>query len=177
MMRMRGRSKVCGLVLVIVAGALVLSLTACWGLSVSKPRIGNVPAGWELVEEYGYGTYKFNKVKLGGMLYEDAGGSFVLVMYGDVPGWVAGADVDETDPLTKMIETTSIFKSAQTGSMIVGGYSADYYKSCSDGHCEMGISFVKGYPWIRGATWIGIYTYYNTADEDDVLSLIDSIYF
>lgn len=177
MRRVRCLLRTCGLVLLIAAGALVLSLTACRGFSISKPRIGSVPAGWQLVEEYGYGTYKFDEVKLGGMLYENAAGSFVLVMYGDVPGWVAGADVDENDPLTRMVQTTSIFDSAQTGSMKVGKYSASYYKSCSGNQCEMGVSFIEGYPWIRGATWIGIYTYYSTADEDDMLSLIESIYF
>ncbi len=84
---------------------------------------------------------------------------------------------DENDPLTKVIKTTSIFDSVQTGSMTIGEYSAGYYESCGGAWCEMGISFIEGYPWVRGATWIGIYTYFTSTEEDKAMSLIESIYF
>jgi hypothetical protein len=111
------------------------------------------------------------------MLYEDAGGSFVLVMYGDIPGWILEGSGEENDPLTKVIKTTSVFDSVETGTMSIGNYSASYYESCKGAWCEKGISFIEGYPWIRGATWIGIYTYFSSTEEDKAMSLIESIYF
>lgn len=160
--------------LIILAALLVLTSVACGG--VSKPRVATIPDGWDFVEEYRYGAYNLNGVKLGGMLYEDHAGSMVLLMYGDIPGFVTGGS-EQVDPLTKFIETSSIFDSLNTGHRTVAGRSANYYKSCEGNWCEMGISFIEGSLWLKGATWIGIYVYYDTDSEDAAMSLIDSIYF
>ena len=171
------KAKLSVLVVVALVVVVLMSAVSCRGFNVSKPKIGVIPEGWELVEEYGYGAYNLNGVKLGGMLYEDDGGSFVLVMYGDIPGWILEGSGEENDPLTKVIKTTSVFDSVQTGSMKIGEYSASYYESCGGAWCEMGISFIEGYPWVRGSTWIGIYTYFTSTEEDKAMSLIESIYF
>jgi len=160
----------------VVLAALSLLLTAACGRGVSKPEVATIPEGWNFVEEYRYGAYNLNGVRLGGMLYEDHAGSMVLLMYGDIPGFVTGGS-ERVDPLTRFIETSSIFDSLNTGHMFVAGRSASYYKSCQGNRCEMGISFIEGELWLKGATWIGIYVYYDADSEDEAMSLINSIYF
>lgn len=166
-----------GLVLGFLIGVL-LTASACCGPSVAKPAIGYVPEGWQLVDENPYGAYDLDGVKLGSLLYEDAtGANFVIIVYGDIPNWVTSGDADRYDPIARLVGATTVFDAGETGVMTVGGRSASYFRACKGYICELGLSFFKVSGWSVATTWIGIYTAFTQASEDEAMSLIDSISF
>ena len=172
------KKKIKVFILIMLVGILLVGSVACGG-GISKPSVGFVPEGWELIDEAPYGAYNLDGKKFGSMLYEDADGdSFVVILYGDSTDWQTGLGADGDNLIARVLGATMSFHPGETGIMTVGDRSASYFKTCIGNLCEMGITFLKVSGWAaKGTTWIGIYTAYHKDSQQDVMSLIDSVYF
>lgn len=178
------------LMLVALVGIMSFSTVGCFSTetndsndangnvnSVQKPTVSYVPVGWSLYESVPYPQVldEVYGVNSGLLDYTDDGdGDFVQIYYGDMPSVLKGNANSSSALIEAAIAWSTSFTPQETGTMTVAGHLASYTKVYDSLYAmyEMEIVFVIG------STCIDIYTMFDatTQDEDQVMSLINSIY-
>jgi len=163
-----------GIVMLVVVTTLLLSGIP-YGCSTSsgiiQPIVGYIPEGWYCGENP-YGTLEIEGRRVGFIECVDTlvGENAVMIVYGDVFQELKGNESD----LDALIARATRYQSEpyESGIMTVAGQLAGWskvYHSDNEWY-NMRIVFVKG------STCVEISAVYRTNSEDEVMSLIASIY-
>ena len=165
-----------GIIMVVAATLLLSGIVYGCGLpsGMVKPTVSYVPEDWYCSADEPYGTYEeFDGIKAGLIGYTDTvDGDFFMIFYGDVFPELEGKENDPDALIAKATREAGTFEPTENGTMTVAGEPAGWVKGYDpelDWH-EMEIVFVKG------STCVDIYTLYESTSEDEVMSLIASIY-
>jgi len=144
-------------------------------VGIEEPSVAFIPEQWYLSDEAPYPEYG-NNGNWGLIEYTDeVDYDFVQIWYGDVPSELKGKESDRDALISRAVYEAATFEPTETGTITIGSWLAGYAQAYDAEYdvYEMEIVFVYE------STCVDIYACYDATSEDEeqVMSIIESIYF
>ena len=163
------------IVILVLIGLLTTVLFTACVPKIEKPRVAFIPEQWYLSDEIAYPQVG-NDGNWGCIWYTDeVDADFVQIFYGDVPSELKGRERDSDALISRAVYEAAEFEPTETGTMIIGDWLAGYAKAYDAEYDVYDMEIV----FVSGSTCVDIYACYDATaeDEEQVMSIIESIYF